>query len=181
MKKLFVCSAVILHICTSPALPTTETQTTRHKHAIDFCPLSPLFNIYAVQYFNSITEKDKLLLGLAYMNIRYEDGTSHAPSILMGYKRYLWKGWHVEYQLWPAFNAYWEKNEEKYYKGFELWNEFRSGYTIDLTIGDQPLYINPQVLFGFGLVQGNKPESFKKTAKEEPLFIAPLIFLGVKF
>lgn len=152
MKKLFVCFAVVLLIRTSSALPTTETQTIRYNHAIDFFPLSPLFNIYAVQYFNSITEKDKLLLGFAYMNIRDEDGTSHAPSLLVGYKRYVWKGWHFEYQLWPAFNAYWERNEKKYYKGFELWNEFRSGYSINFKIGDLPLYVNPQVLFGFGLV-----------------------------
>jgi hypothetical protein len=74
-----------------------------------------------------------------------------------------------------------EFEENKYYNGFELWNEFRTGYTIDFKIREQPLYVNLQMLAGFGLFPGNKPESFKKQSKEEGIFISPIFFIGTRF
>jgi hypothetical protein len=38
-----------------------------------------------------------------------------------------WKKTHVEYQLWSSYNWYYENDERRYYKGAELWNEFRPG------------------------------------------------------
>jgi hypothetical protein len=153
----------------------------QYRHAIDICPISPLFNIYAVQYSYSLTVKDKLMFGLAYMNIRYKSGYSNAPGLIMGYKRYLWKDFHAEYQLWPAYNAYYETNEKRYYRGFELWNEFRIGYTINFKMLSKPWYVNLQVLAGFGLLPGNKPQSLLNQAKQEPLFVAPIFFVGRRF
>jgi hypothetical protein len=150
-----------------------------YKHAIDFCPVSPLFNIFALQYSYSFTSHDQLMLGASYMNIRY--GTSYAPGLIIGYKRYLWKGLHAEYQLWPAWNAFYEKNEKQYYKGFELWNEAHLGYTINFKVAGRPCFINLQYLAGCGLLPGNKPESFIRQAEKEPWFFAPIFFVGRKF
>jgi hypothetical protein len=48
-------------------------------------------------------------------------------------------------------------------------------------VSGRPLFINLQYLLGFGLYGGNKPESFKRQAEEEPLFLAPVLFLGCRF
>ncbi len=165
-----------------PAFSQEDKATTSAlKHAIETSPLMPLFNIWGVQYQYQLSPNNNLTLGLAYQNIKYKEGRSHSPTIIIGYRRYFWKGLHLEYQLWPAYNSYYENNEQKYYKGFELWNEFRAGYTFNFKIGNIHLSLSPQIIGGFGLYPGNKPESFLKQVKEEPLFIYPIIFIGYRF
>lgn len=187
---IFIFTLSFLIALKTPASPTWH-QTTHsqaaskpgkeYRHALDFCPISPLFDIYALQYFYSLSPKDRLILGLSYANIQYDEGRSHAPGLILGYKRYLWRGWHLEHQFWPAFNDYFETSEKKYYSGFELWNEFRTGYTFDFQIKQKAFYFNLQALAGFGLYQGNKPKSFQKQVEKETVFISPVFFLGWRF
>lgn len=157
------------------------SEKSRSKHTIEFSPFSPVFNIWAVQYTYHFAPRSELMLGAAYANIKYPEGRSHAPGLILGYRYYLAKGFHLEYQLWPAWNAYYEKNEQKYYKGLELWNEFRGGYVWDFQLGNHTFSLIPQVLAGFGLLPGNKPDSFMKHVKDEGLFVAPVLFVGYKF
>jgi hypothetical protein len=151
------------------------------KNSIEFSPLSPLFKIYAVQYAREFRPKHEYMLGVAFANIDYGDGRSHAPGLIVGYRYFFVKGLHLEYQLWPAWNAYYEKEEQKYYKGFELWNEFRVGYVFEFKIASHNFSVIPQVLAGFGLLPGNKPDSFLKHIETEGLFVAPVLFFGYKF
>jgi hypothetical protein len=153
-----------------------------YRSAIEFSPISPLIRIYAVQYARRLDDRDELLLGFAYANIKYDHGRSHAPSGILGYRRYFWKKAHVEYQLWPSYNWYFETDEQRYYNGPELWNEFRPGYTFDFHVGSTPVFLNVQYLIGFGLYGGNKPQSFKDQAdREGAIFAMPVFFLGWRF
>lgn len=58
-------------------------------------------------------ERDELLVGFAYANIKYDHGRSHAPTGIVGYRRYLWKRTHIEYLPVPlqyvagVLPAYW--------------------------------------------------------------------------
>lgn len=156
-------------------------ETHKNKHSIDISPISPFVKIYAIQYSYLFLKKNQIMLGFAYVNVKYVEGRSHAPTLIVGYRRFIWKDLHLEYQLWPAYNNYYEINEKKYYSGFELWNEFRVGYQIDFKIGNMPFFVNPQILGGFGLFPGNKPDSFIKNMKAEPVFIYPNIFVGLSF
>jgi hypothetical protein len=151
--------------------------------AIEFSPVSPFIRIYAAQYARRLTDKDELILGGAYANIKYDDGQSHAPTFIVGYRRYIWRKAHAEYQLWPSYNWYLEQNEEKYYQGAELWNEFRIGYTFDFNIGRAPWFVNAQYLVGWGLYgDESKPQSWKdQVAREGELFAAPMVFMGWRF
>ncbi len=156
-------------------------QALSNRYALEISPMSPVFKIWAVQLSYRLSPKNEGILGLAYANIKYDEGRSHAPTLLLGFRHFFWKGLHLEYQLWPAYNAYYENSETVYYKGFELWNEFRTGYMIDFKIGKIPVFVNPQLLLGFGLYSGNKPESFKKQVENEFLFVYPNIFAGIRF
>jgi hypothetical protein len=155
----------------------------RENSAVEFSPLSPVVRIYAVQYARRFAEKNELLLGGAYTNIRYDHGQSHAPTLILGYRRYLWRKAHLEYQLWPSYNWYYESDEQRYYEGAELWNEFRPGYTFDFTIKGTPMFVNAQYLIGFGLYgDESKPQSWKdQVAKEGEVFMAPMFFVGWRF
>lgn len=164
-----------------------QSQEKDYYHSIEIFPIVALFKIYSVQYTYAFTPKDHFIIGAAYVNITVEDrhgneiGRFHAPTIPIGYRRFIWKNLHVEYQLWPGYNMYYEKNEKKYYNGFDLYNEFRAGYKFDVRIGTLPFFVNLQYVFGFGLYPGNKPDSYIERSKEIPIFHAPTIAIGVRF
>ena len=160
----------------------STTGNRAHNSAIDLCPVSPLFKIYAVQYSYRMSGRSEIVLGLDYTNIYYENvGNTNAGGIILGYRHYLWNNLHVEYQLWPTWDNFYEKNEMKYYRSLDLYNEFRLGYQWDFSISDVPFYVNLQWPFGFGLYASNKPQSFKDKEKKDPFFyFPPLFFLGVR-
>ncbi len=183
---------LFLSICLIPALmavsdsfsqTSVSDRSPRYWNSLDFCPLSPLFRIYAVHYGHRFGSGSELILGPLYMNIHYEDiGHTDAPGFIIGYRHYLWKKLHVDYQLMPAWDNFYEKNEDRRYRGFDLWNEFRLGYVWDFSINDIPLFVNVQWPFGFGLYAQNKPESFKEHEKENRFFyFPPMFFIGVRF
>lgn len=156
-----------------------------YKNSIEVSPMSPFINIYAIQYGYSFDLQNDLIAGLAYMSIPHENvGRTHASSLIIGYRRNLGKGWHVEYSLYPTYDNYYETNEQKYYNSFDLWNEFRFGYQYDFAISDIPVFVKAQIPFGFALYAGNKPQSFKNRENEEDnkfFYKAILVFVGIKF
>jgi hypothetical protein len=164
----------------NPQLTSAQASDT-YKHSIDICPLSPMFDIYVVQYYYRQGKADEFMAGLAYANIKYDSGRTHSPTLVLGYKRYIWKKFHVEDQIWPAYDAFYSSSQKRYYKGFDMWNEFRIGYTLDFKIAHKPCYINLQGLMGFGLVGGFKPQDFKDEVKEDPVFFSPIFFIGMRF
>jgi hypothetical protein len=187
------------HLAAQQTDAATSSANIRTRHAIEVSPMSPMFHIYAVQYAYHLDDANVLMAGISYADIaqkpadkeqptwmdivitpntlKKDIGQNHSWALIVGYKRYIWKGFHLEYQLWPGYNAFRSNTEQKYYRGFDLWNEFRAGYTIDF--GDSPLYMNIQYLVGFGLVRGNKPSDFNEGG--DPVFHAPLLFVGYRF
>jgi hypothetical protein len=156
------------------------------RNAVDFCPLSPMFRIYAIQYSYRFAPNSEMIVGPYYANIHYKDiGNTNAPGFIIGYRHYFWKSLHVEYQVIPQWDHFYEKNEDKTYPlGFDLWNELRLGYGWDFEVGSLAMYLNLQWPFGFALYSDRsaKPESFKAHVKKEPFFyFPPMIFLGVRF
>ncbi|KAB2921850.1 MAG: hypothetical protein F9K22_13065 [Bacteroidetes bacterium] len=179
------------------AADTLTAQTT--KHSIELSPISPMFHIYAVQYSYHLDELQSAMVGVSYADMaqrpaserqpRWMDvvitpntvtrdiGQNHSWTLFFGYKRYVYGRLHLEYQLWPGYNSFYSTTEKRYYNGFDLWNEFRVGYTFD--IGDSPWYVNLQYLVGFGLIEGNKPADFGEGS--DPVFRAPVFFVGYRF
>jgi hypothetical protein len=185
-RRVAVATASLLLLWTLPALAdaaprTLDAPDTQLRNAIELSPIAPLLRIYEAQYARRLGAQDELLLGLAYTNIKYDHGQSHAPTVIVGYRRALWKGVHLEYQIWSSYNRYLEFDEQRWYEGAELWNEIRPCYTFDFHLGRAPLFLNLQYLIGFALYGGNKPQSFKDQAKREGVFTAPMFFLGWRY
>ena len=166
---------------------TTETQANEmnYKHSLEFSPMSPLMNIYAIQYGYSFDKDNDLILGLTYMSIPYDNiGRTHAPGMILGYRRNFGKGWHAEYSIYPMYDHFYEENEDKYYDSFDLWNEFRFGYQYDFTISGLPVYVKAQLPFGFGLYGSNKPQKFVDRQKEGDnrfFYKAVIVYFGIRF
>lgn len=116
--------------------------------------------IWGIKYNYAFLPKNELKVGLSYMNIHYPEGNTNSPALILGYRRYIWKKLYAEYEFWPCYDEFYEKNENRYYKGFDLWNEFRIGYQFNFRIKELPIFVNVAWPFGFGLYSSNKPKSF---------------------
>jgi hypothetical protein len=158
-----------------------------HRHHLEVFPIVALFDIYSAQYGYRVSPRNELIVGLTYVNIQVTDrddrviGRFHAPTLPLGFRRYLWRNAHVEYQIWPAYNFYYDKVGERYHNGFDLYNEARAGYRIDFSLGAVPLFANAQYVYGFGLYPGNKPDNFTEAAKDQPVFHVPSLSIGLRF
>jgi hypothetical protein len=172
---------------TAPDSNLHAQSMTEHRHMIETYPIMAFVGIYSVQYSYRITEKNEIIVGLAYVNVDVNDrdgiavGQLNAPTLPVGFRRYLWRNAHVEYQLWPAFNNYYDRIGGRYYPGFDLYNEVRAGYRLDFRIGRAPLFTNLQWVYGFGIYPGNKPENFHKAVEDAPPFHVPSVSIGMKF
>lgn len=178
---------LILNFSLTYAQSTKDSINFNKKdHSIDLCPLSPVIGIYAIHYTYKFSLNNALILAPSYMHIKYKNiGHTNAPGIILGYRRYLWKNLHVDYQLMPMFDRYYAEDEQKTYPwSFDLWNEFRLGYEFDFNIKETTFFINLQWPLGFALYSDpkGKPDSFKEKARKSPLFyFPPLFFLGIRF
>ncbi len=184
--KTYSVIIAILAICSATLDAQVVEKTNfeiQHRHTVDFCPVSPMFGIWGAHYTYKLTPKDELITGVSYMNIKFEGiGETNSPALIFGYRRYLWKSLHVEYEIWPCYDDFWESNEKKYYSGFDIWNEFRVGYIFDFKVSGVPMFVNVQWPFGFGLYGSNKPDSFWNFQKDNKFFyFPPLVFLGLRF
>ena len=193
MKKLLLITAMSMIIHHSIGLPQqlgALQSAAIYRHAVETSPISPLLQaidkgIWGIKYEYALSEKSELKLGLAYMNIYFEEGNTNSPALILGYRRFLKWSFYLEYELWPGYDQFYEKNEDKYYYGFDLWNEFRIGYIIDYPIHSIPTFVNFAWPFGFGLYSSNKPDSFYDRMNQnfgsKYFFHFPLIFIGVRF
>lgn len=184
-KGKMVLAAALFILTTNSLLAQTIDSTllkTNYRHSVQFSALEVMGRIYSFAYFYEFSPKNNLMLGLAYENIQYDCGTTHAPALLIGYRRFFWKGLNADYAFWPAYNSFYENTEKKYYKSLELWGELRVGYEFNFKINKLPIFITPQYIIGKGLLRGYKPQSFIDYYKnEEPVFLQWNISLGVKF
>ncbi|MFP4664821.1 MAG: hypothetical protein ACLFM1_10380 [Bacteroidales bacterium] len=134
---------ILLLLAGIPLILPAQNRKTRNQpmyiHSLETSPLSPVLQmanvvIRAIKYEYALTDKDGLKTGLAYMNNHFDIGNTNSPGVIIGYRRFLWKKLYVEYVLWPAFDAFYEKHSDPVYKGFDLWNEFRMGYQFILRL-----------------------------------------------
>ncbi|MDZ7722894.1 MAG: hypothetical protein U5R06_08815 [candidate division KSB1 bacterium] len=192
MMRMFCTLLCLIGLTASSLFSQSEKKWSQsnYRHSIETSPLSPLLQmadkgIWGIKYEYALTPHDELKVGLAYMNIHFDEGNTNSPGLILGYRRYVWKKLYIEYELWPCYDAFYEKNEDTYYRGFDLWNEFRLGYQFNFQIKKVPMFVNVAWPFGFGLYSINKPDSFYDRMNQgfgdKYYYQFPLIFVGLKF
>ena len=185
INRYVLCVIITLLLSGNANSQESDNAKSFYRHSVEFSPLSPLLNIYGLQYTYSFNQENSLLFGLTYMAIPVDNiGKTSAYGAIIGYVRHFGKGWHAEYSLYPMYDNYLEKVENKYYNSFDLWNEFRFGYQYDFTISDVAAFVKLQVPFGFALYASNKPKSFldRESSGDNRFFYkAMLIFVGIHF
>ena len=160
------------------------------KHSIYTDPTLMLLKSYVMIYEYRFNSRNSLTFGFWYnkgtetypKKIQYP-GYSLNYYTILGYRRYLWKGLHVEYQLYPGYSKFYEENKNRYFNSFAIFNEFRFGYKFELKVFKTPILANFQWPIGWIIYESNEPETFKKIRKQDPVFYIfyPNIYLGYRF
>jgi len=169
---------------------STKNIDNQFQNAIVIRPIDLFLSFYVVQYERMVGLKNEFIVGLYDINnnsnLEYP-GDYQLILPILGYRRYLWKGLHLEYSLLPGYAKYNDTIRKEISKSFEIWNEFHLGYRFQFEVFKVHLFLSPQILLGFNLFKGNQPESFKiiddKKSNFYPnkIYIYPNINFGISF
>jgi hypothetical protein len=151
--------------------------------SLTFAPAAQIYMLKASYKFSTNSE---LGFGPAFQNWKNTDktprGQANAYTLLLSYRYFFWKNFHVELEFWPAYNHFNSFVDGTTYKGLELWVEYKLGYKVNLT---NNLYINIQPGLAHGLWMQNKWPEFKEESTMEfikaSLIPVPQILVGWTF
>ncbi len=137
----------------------------------------PLANIYTLHVNYRPDNNNELYFGPCFQNFSHDSFTVYGYTLVLGYRRYFWRGLFLEGELYPAYNRIWSKITASYYPGIEMWGEIKIGYKIPF--GKSKFYLQPSPGIGFGIFRTNRPPNYNEEIKS-PVFI-PQILIGREF
>jgi len=172
MKKMLIIVIVFAIAYSTYA----QTEKKRSKWSFGTSLTYPLASIYLVQINYKLSEKHEIFLGPCFQNFKHESFTVNAYTLLLGYRYFLWKGLHVEAEVYPAYNNIYSNVNQRYYPGLEMWSEIKIGYQFNFF--EDRLFIQPAPGIGFGLFQTNKPPKFDEEIIY-PIF-TPQLLVGIR-
>ncbi len=188
--RLILLTVLLCAICPG-GLVSQEAESTvpaeRGKNSIE---IFPVFEINMLQYGRRLSPRDELVFGILYynpsvMNAFKYPGTQQVFAVEAGYRRYLWKGLNLEWQLYPTYSICEDRTTDTVIAGFGLATELRLGYKWKFELFELPLYINMQFFATYHLLN-SRPQNFVDRDIEAgtyPLALSPIpmIFLGMDF
>jgi hypothetical protein len=182
-KNLLVFLALI--ILTIPAF--TQEHIAKGKWSMETSlTFPPAAQIYMIKVSHQFSEHSELGLGTAFQNWKNTDkspcGQANAYTLLLFYRYLFLKNFHIELELWPAYNHFNSFVDGKTYKGLELWIEYKVGYKVNLT---NHIFLNLQPGLAHGLWMQNKWPEYKDYSSREmiinSLVFVPQVMLGWNF
>jgi hypothetical protein len=135
-----------------------------------------IVRIYPVHVNYRHSERSEVFFGPAYQGWESGNLTADGYTLLLGYRHYLWRNFHAELELWPAWNRLHSSVTDARYPGWELWAEPKIGYKLNL---GRNLYLHPNPGIGFGIFRTNRPPGFADEV-DSPIFV-PQLILGWRF
>ena len=177
-----------LLILSALAFPVSAQESTlQNRWALETSlTFAPAAQIYMLKASYQLSGKSELGFGPAFQNWKNTNkvpmGQANAYTLLLSYRYYFWKNFHVELELWPAYNHFNSFVDGKTYKGLELWVEYKVGYKAAIT---KNLYINFQPGIAHGLWMQNRWPEFKEDSTKEfikrSIIFVPQILVGWSF
>jgi len=168
--------ALIL-LCTASIYGQTAADNQTKPWELGVSVTYPMADIYMVQGSYAFSEHSDLLCGAAFQNWENDQGQAHAYTLLLGYRRFLWRGLHAEVELWPAYNPFKSSVDGKTYAGMELWMSVRAGYKFDFKALGNDFYVLAQPSIGFGVARDNP---WPEHEKDNGAIFEPQVIVGIK-
>jgi|GEM_PF-838316 len=177
-----------LLILSALAFPVSAQESTlQNRWALETSlTFAPAAQIYMLKASYQLSGKSELGFGPAFQNWKNTNnvpmGQANAYTLLLSYRYFFYKNFHVELEFWPAYNHFNSFVDGKTYKGLELWVEYKVGYKVNLT---DSLYINFQPGLAHGLWMQNKwPDSKDDTYMDflkNSIVFVPQVLVGWTF
>jgi len=182
-NTILLLSVIIISLSNIDAQNNRNNQIDSVSNSIN---IGPMGDIFILQYGKKISDKDVLIFGVSYtnpaiLNVIQYPGTEQIYTLELGYRRYIWRGLHAEFQLDPQYFLCTDTVENKDYNGFGLTPELRFGYRFDFRIAKVPFHFNIQWFAGYHIINP-KPKSFQVVDGGSFYFSPiPMFFFGIKF
>jgi hypothetical protein len=174
MKKTLLLATAILAVVGSGREVHGQSTDQGRRWSVGTSLTYPIARIYQIHIAYRLDDRHEVIFGPAYQNFKSGSITSHAYTLLLGYRYYAWEGLNLEVELWPAYNSMHSSITNSRYPGTELWTEVKIGYKLDLY---RNLFLQPAPGVGFGIFRTNRPPNFAEDIRS-PSF-APQLILGV--
>jgi hypothetical protein len=177
--------------------PETEKNNIKYKHSIgasffmlgNFSSDSP--DYYLLTYGYRLTKKDRVFvefntwkysepLGTYGHSKELYPGFVRAFGVGVGYQRFHWKGLFSTIQATPFVKQYYDVNNEKEQKGFQLYLQAVGGYRFEFL--KKRWYVEPAIALKYWPIDTNYPTDFSEIEKGAPKHIfEPSLNFGFKF
>lgn len=169
----------------------------RYKHSLgsslfmlgNFLSDSP--DYYLLTYGYRLTKKDRIFvefntwkysepLGTYGKSEEFYPGYVRAFGVGVGYQRFHWKGLFTTIQATPFIKQYYNTNNNKIQKGFQLYLQLIAGYRFEFF--KKRWYVEPAFALKYWPVNTNLPSDFAEIEKGTPKYIfEPSLNFGFKF
>ena len=169
----------------------------KHRHTIgssffmlgNFSSDSP--DYYLLTYGYRLAKKDRLFiefntwkysepLGTYGHSKEFYPGFVRAFGLGFGYQRFHWKGLFTTMQATPFVKQYYDVNNEKSQKGFQLYLQLIAGYRFEFF--KKRWYVEPAFALKYWPIDTNYPTGFAEIEKGAPKYIfEPSLNFGFKF
>jgi hypothetical protein len=154
------------------------------------------YNWYYFEYGHRIDLKDAFIVAIDFgssgSTVHFPDFWNTIPypghtdniSVVLGYRRYIWEGLHIELDLLSGANSYYDTDNSFLSRGWSgLGAEIRIGYELDFDIFKIPLLLTIQAQLTTEIINGlYEPENFKNIGSQtSPILFFPACQFGFRF
>jgi len=146
---------------------------------------------YLLTYGYRLTQKDRIFvefntwkysqpLGTYGKSEEFYPGYVRSLGVGLGYQRFIWKGLFTTIQATPFVKQYYDTNNDKIQKGFQLYLQVIAGYRFEFF--KKRWYIEPAFALKYWPIDTNYPSDFAIIEKGTPKHIfEPSLNFGFKF
>ncbi len=179
------------------SLSSKEGSQIKHRHTLgasffmlgNFSADSP--DYYLLTYGYRLTQKDRVFaefntwkyaepLGTYGKSEELYPGFVRAFGVGIGYQRFHWKGLFTTVQATPFIKQYYDENNNKVQKGFQLYLQLIAGYRFEFF--KKRWYVEPAIALKYWPIDTNFPSDFAEIEKGTPKYIfEPSLNFGFKF
>jgi len=148
-------------------------------------------NFFQLNYGYRVTQRDNIIVEAitwtyyeplgTYMNSKeYYPGKVRAYGIGLGYQRFLWKNLYTTVEPTFFLQQFYDTNDEKIQKGFQLYLQFIVGYRFEFF--KKRMFIEPAYALKYWPVNTNFPSSFAAIENGAPRYkFEPGLNFGFRF
>ena len=174
-----------------------ENHIIKHRHSVgasffmlgNFLSDSPDYYLFTYGY--RLTQKDRIFvefntwkysepLGTYGHSKEFYPGFVRAFGVGAGYQRFHWKGLFTTIEATPFIKQYYDINDNKIQKGFQLYLQLIAGYRFEFF--KKRWYVEPAYALKYWPIDTNYPSDFAKIEEGKPKYIfEPSLNFGFKF